>query len=230
MSANPLSFIFKEYPVAVETGTFIGTTTFEFAKFFKQVHTIELDQGLFNQASKFLYTNTKNVSCYHGDSANVLKTQLINKLNKKHEKVFFYLDAHWSGDDSVDWQNSEWKGVSSWARGRNTAHRGTGDNPTSQEQNPLEDEIMHIYNLFKGECTIAIDDWDKIGDNGVGLRNKSFAGEDWSHINYKKIINNISDRLSCNPAVLEGHPPNFPKNEQNDELGTTLFLKFNAKS
>ena len=30
MSANPLSFIFREYPVAVETGTFIGKTTFEY--------------------------------------------------------------------------------------------------------------------------------------------------------------------------------------------------------
>lgn len=229
MSVNPLSFIYKEYPIVVETGTFIGKTTLEFAQFFKEVHTIELDQGLFNQAAQFLYTNTSNVTCYYGDSAEVLKTKLINKLNEKYEKVFFYLDAHWSGDDSVDWENSEWKGVSSWARGCNTAHRGTGGNPTSQEQTPLEDEIMHIYNLFKGECAIAIDDWDKIGDDGLGLQNKSFAGEDWSHINYNKILNNIGDRLSCDPVVLEGDPPNFPKNEENDRLGTTLVLKFNQK-
>ena len=229
MSANPLSFIFREYPVAVETGTFIGKTTFEFAQVFKEVHTIELDQGLFDQAAQFLYTNTSNVICYYGDSAKVLKTKLINRLNEKNEKVFFYLDAHWSGDDSVDWKNSEWQGASSWARGRNTAHRGTGDKPTSQEQNPLEEEIMHIYNLFKGECAVAIDDWDKIGGDGLGLKNKSFAGEDWSHINYNKILNNIRDRLACEPVVLEGHPPNFPKNEEDEGLGTTLVFKFNKK-
>ena len=216
--------------MAVETGTFIGKTTFEFAQVFKEVHTIELDQGLFDQAAQFLYTNNSNVICYYGDSAKVLKTKLINRLNEKNEKVFFYLDAHWSGDDSVDWKNSEWQGASSWARGRNTAHRGTGDNPTSQEQNPLEEEIMHIYNLFKGECAVAIDDWDKIGGDGLGLKNKSFAGEDWSHINYNKILNNIRDRLSCEPVVLEGHPPNFPKNEEDEGLGTTLVFKFNKKN
>ena len=238
MKANPLSFIFKEYPVAVETGTYIGKTAFEFAKFFKEVYTIELDEGLFRQASEFLEP-IPNVFCYQGDSSHILKTELIEKLNQKNEKVFFYLDAHWSGDDSVDWENSIWKGAWSWTRGRNTAHRGTTHNPTPQEQNPLEEELMYIYNSFKNECVIAIDDWDKMGSDGIGLKNNQFIGEDWSHINYNKILNCIRDRVVGEPTVmadvlwqvadLVGHPPNFPKNEEKDGFGTMLVLKLDKK-
>jgi len=205
MNDEYLLSIFKKYPIAVETGTFIGNTTSQLAKHFKEVHTIELDKGIFEQVSESL-KQTPNVSCYCGDSSHILKSELIDKLNHKNEKVFFFLDAHWSGDDSVDWENSKFKGVSSWARGKNTAHRGSGTTPTGNEQNPLEEEIMHIYNMLENECFIMVDDWDNIGRDGVGLKNPRFCGEDWSHINFNKIKENIKDRLIGEPFVYRTQP------------------------
>ena len=184
----------EKYPIAVETGTFIGDTARQLARYFKEVHTIELDKGLYLQSLRGLQ-DVSNVSSYLGDSSFILSSELIDKLNHKDEKVFFFLDAHWSGDDTVDWENSTWKGARSWDRGKNTAHRGNNTKPTAEEQNPLEEEIMHIYNMFNNECVIVIDDWDNIGSDGIGLKDEGFIGEDWSNIDMNKIKENIKDRL-----------------------------------
>ena len=192
--------LFKKYDIAVETGTFIGGTTKYLSKYFDEVHTIELDRIIHEQAC-FNLKDYKNISCYCGDSETVLKTYLIDKLNAKNKKVFFFLDAHWSGDDTVDWDNSNFKGVSS-RRGRNTAHRGIeGTTPSSKEQVPLEEEIMHIYNYFNQECLIVIDDWKNFDKNLKGIKNKEFIGEDWSHLDFNIILNNIKDRLADRPKI-----------------------------
>lgn len=185
----------KKYPIVVETGTFIGLTARQLAMYFKEVHTIELDKGLYLQSLEMLATGAPNVSSYLGDSSFILSSELIDKLNHKDEKVLFFLDAHWSGDDTVDWENSKWKGVQSWARGKNTAHRGNTTKPTAEEQNPLEEEIMNIYNMFNNECIIVIDDWENIGSDGIGFKDKEFIGEDWSNIDMNEIKENIKDRL-----------------------------------
>jgi hypothetical protein len=192
-----------DYTIVVETGTFIGDTAEYFSRHFKEVHTIELDRGLFTVVSnKFI--NYPNVFCYLGDSASILSSGgLIDDLNnKKDANVFFFLDAHWSGDDTVDWANSKWTGVSSWARGKNTAHRGNAATPTAVEQQPLEEEIIHIYNKFKNECVICVDDWNNIGEDGLGVKNNEFMGEDWSNIDFNKIKENIKDRLLEEPIVI----------------------------
>ena len=170
---------------------------------FNKVHTIELDEGLFKVAEK-RFQNNKNVVCHLGDSSKILDGGLIHELNLSIEdkKVFFFLDAHWSGDDNVDWENSEWKGGWSYARGRNTAHRGDDLIPNAVEQVPLEEEIMHIYNNFKNECLICVDDWDKIGRDGVGKINEKFIGEDWSNINFNIIKKQIKDRLMEEPFEI----------------------------
>jgi hypothetical protein len=200
-----LPYIGKDYTTAVETGTYLGATTKYLQTQFNKVHTIELDEGLYNVVSKS-FKNNPNIECYLGDSANVLKNHLINKLNTstEDEKVFFFLDAHWSGDDNVDWENSKWKGANSWERGKNTAHRGE-DNvmPTAIEQVPLEEEIMHIYNNFENECLICVDDWDKIGIDGIGKKNAEFVGEDWSNINFNNIKDKIKDRLVGDPFMID---------------------------
>ena len=200
-----LPYIGKDYTTAVETGTYLGATTKYLITQFNKVHTIELDEGLYNVVSKS-FKNNPNIECYLGDSANVLKNHLINKLNTSTEdkKVFFFLDAHWSGDDNVDWENSKWKGANSWERGKNTAHRGE-DNvmPTAIEQVPLEEEIMHIYNNFENECLICVDDWDKIGIDGIGKKNAEFVGEDWSNINFNNIKDKIKDRLVGDPFMID---------------------------
>ena len=64
-------------------------------------------------------------------------------------------------------------------------------------------EIMHIYNNFENECLICIDDWDKIGEDGIGKKNDQFVGEDWSNINFNIIKNKIKDRLIGQPFMID---------------------------
>lgn len=211
-----LPYINNDYTTAVETGTYLGDTTKYLARHFNKVHTIELDEGLYNVVSNEVFNNNDNVICHLGDSASILKNSLIDELNnsKSDKKVFFFLDAHWSGDDYVDWENSKWKGVNSWARGKNTAHRGNTTSPSAVEQVPLEDEIFNIYENFNNECLICLDDWDKIGKDGIGKINESFIGEDWSNINFNRIKEKIKDRLAGDPFMIDNKKIVFKLNKK----------------
>ena len=201
-----LPYIGEDYTTAVETGTYLGATTKYLATQFNKVHTIELDEGLFNEVEKS-FKNNKNIKCHLGDSSTILREKIIDELNNSEydKKVFFFLDAHWSGDDNVDWENSKWKGAYSYARGKNTAHRGNTLLPTAVEQVPLEEEIMNIYNNFQNECLICVDDWDKIGKDGIGKKNAEFVGEDWSNINFNIIKDKIKDRLIGDPFMIDNY-------------------------
>ena len=78
--------------VFVETGTYLGNTTAGASRYFREVHTIELDEKLYKKAQA-RFRNVKNVTCHHGNSPDVLRT-LAPSID---EPVLFYLDAHWSG-------------------------------------------------------------------------------------------------------------------------------------
>jgi len=181
----------------VETGTFIGDTAKKFAVGMNWVHTIEIDERLYEFAKKGIEENGNgNVTCWLGDSAEVIP-KIINDYNENHtgKKVVFYLDAHWSGDESVKEYKGGWSGPHTWI-GNFSGHKGDNDNPTSKEQVPLNEEIMHIYDDFQNECMIIIDDIDKFDENGVGMTGKSFDGEDWSAVNLKTIIETIKPRIT----------------------------------
>jgi len=188
-----------DYKNVVETGTFQGDGVDELVKYFENIYTIEISDDLYNKAvSKF--KNNKKIKCIKGDSAIVL-IEIMDELNTKG-KMVFWLDAHWSGDNSVDWNNSLWKGYNI-----DTSHRG--DNKDSYSQVPLEEEIMNIYYNFNNECIIYIDDFDKINpQTGIGLKDKCFKGEDLTHIDFNKILNSIKPRIldffyTYNQAVIK---------------------------
>lgn len=77
--------------IAIETGTFMGSTTAALSLLFDQVHTIELKKDTFVQACTRL-KNFSNVHCHLGSSEQVLD-QLLPTLDT--QRVLFYLDAHW---------------------------------------------------------------------------------------------------------------------------------------
>lgn len=79
----------------IETGTYIGETVDMVikTKLFKTIHTIELDDNLYNDAVK-KYANEKSVKLWHGDSIDSLK-EIVATLA---EPATFWLDAHASGD------------------------------------------------------------------------------------------------------------------------------------
>jgi hypothetical protein len=113
-----------KYTTIVETGTLFGDGAELMSKHFKTVHTIEIQDTLYEKA-KARFQGNPGIQCHRGDSVDVLQ-----RLSLPEPTVFF-LDAHWSGDSSVDWVKSEWKGYTV-----NTGYRGT--NPMDpKNQNPL---------------------------------------------------------------------------------------------
>ena len=160
-----VSKIPSDYNDVVETGTFLGQSTRQFCKSFEWVHTIELDEKLSKFAEEGVLKDGYYNAIFHtGDSAKVIQ-KIIQEYNLTlGRKVLFYLDAHWSGDESVTEYKDGYIGPHTWI-GNYTAHRGDDDNPSSLEQNPLEEEIMYIYDYFQSECIIVIDDFDKFVAN-----------------------------------------------------------------
>lgn len=79
--------------VIVETGTFRGGTTAQFAKMVSQVVTIEVNQSFYNIARKNL-DGIHNVSMFLGDSP-VIMSKVLSSPAYVNKKIFFFLDAHW---------------------------------------------------------------------------------------------------------------------------------------
>lgn len=78
--------------VFIETGTNDGATPWFLKDDFKELHTIELDEGVAaGAAERFL--EYRQVTCYQGDSVNVL-TEVLEKIN---EPALVWLDGHFQG-------------------------------------------------------------------------------------------------------------------------------------
>lgn len=80
----------------IETGTYRGDMTAEFAQIFDCVHTIELSEKWY-QFSADRLQRFSNVNCHQGDSASVIGG-IIQNINAP---VLFYLDAHFAGGDTA---------------------------------------------------------------------------------------------------------------------------------
>jgi hypothetical protein len=95
-----LTFLFPDYTVFVETGTYLGKTAFNASHYFKEVHTIELSKELYKNALS-LYSNS-NISFYLGDSSVVLPL-LLRRIDKK---IILWLDGHYSGPHTAKGSNN----------------------------------------------------------------------------------------------------------------------------
>lgn len=175
---------YADIQIAVETGTLFGDSTHEMSKHFAAVHTIELAYPLYLSAVR-RFLNTP-VHVYFGNSAVVLNV-IVPTLAAP---TLFYLDAHWSGDNTVDWTRSNWAG---YGANIDTAYVGTS--PTSIAQVPLAFEFTAIVKKFKHPCVLYVDDMDKFDNNGNGLKDKRFIGEDWTHLTLANLKNILLPRL-----------------------------------
>ena len=109
--------------IFIETGTFYGTTSEWASKLFKVVYTIEKETHFFQAAEKKF--NNTNVNCINGASSTCLSSILKNI----DDTVIFWLDAHWSCEDT------------------------SGE----EKECPLLEEIS-IINKWNRDCVILIDD------------------------------------------------------------------------
>lgn len=87
--------------VFVETGTHKGNTSAMAAEFFREVHTIELDDFLFAQAVK-RFAEVPRVKVWHGNSAYALTGIMLTLPSKR---CTFWLDAHPMGGANTDGTN-----------------------------------------------------------------------------------------------------------------------------
>ncbi|MFT4300172.1 MAG: hypothetical protein QM579_00305 [Desulfovibrio sp.] len=89
-------FLKHGYDVCIETGTYLGQTTGKLSKIFRLVYTIEISEELYLAARKNLVFS-KNVVKLFGSSCSFLPEIL---QNEKTSNVIFYLDAHYSGENT----------------------------------------------------------------------------------------------------------------------------------
>lgn len=82
----------RTYDLFIETGTYLGMTSARLAGSYKTVHTIECDCALFENARRRLRPH-RNVNCYHGDSAVILR-DILPDIDRP---AVFWLDAHYTG-------------------------------------------------------------------------------------------------------------------------------------
>ena len=85
---------FKNYSNFVETGTYLGDTTFCVEPYFDNIYTIEIKKDFFENV-KNKYQGNK-IHFYHGDSSQVLK-EILPSLKGKS---IIFLDGHWSADNT----------------------------------------------------------------------------------------------------------------------------------
>lgn len=80
----------NDYDYFVETGTLHAQTVLNFENRFKELHTIEVMEDLYESAKK--YYNGDKIKFHLGDSMKKLP-EIINKLDNN---AIFFLDGHWS--------------------------------------------------------------------------------------------------------------------------------------
>jgi len=119
--------------VLVETGTFKGDGTLFAKSVFDTVHSIEIDEELYNDATE-RFKDEPNINIYLGNSVDILP----RVLPAITENVLFWLDAHFPGAD---------------------CHKKAYDSESDKVKRiPLTEELKLICSLRSGNDVIIIDD------------------------------------------------------------------------
>lgn len=81
----------------VETGTYKADTTILASKYYKNIYTTEIHQGLHNESvNKARYLGINNINFLLGDSVKLLDNNVMPNISS----AVFFIDSHVSGHDS----------------------------------------------------------------------------------------------------------------------------------
>lgn len=83
----------EQYPICVESGTYLGETVKMMQPYFEEFHTIEISPLLYQNFFQE-HPNYENVSIHLGDSSKVIP-ELLKSFNET-QKCVFWLDGHYS--------------------------------------------------------------------------------------------------------------------------------------
>ena len=160
----------KEYPVFIETGTYLGNTIIPLESHFNELHTIEIkEQFIIDAKNKYNgLRNRKNIINFHlGDSSKVL-AELCPKIENN---AILFLDGHWSSGNT-----------------------GRGDKDC-----PLYEELQCIMSHLKHNSIIIIDDCRLfgLGPNKGGC-NEDW--EDINIENILKLVDSRMDKYYFAPS------------------------------
>lgn len=90
----------EKHNIFFETGTCEGAAIKNLLRnndIFEEYHSVEIDSKRFQHCSR-LFKNNNRVKLFEGDSTDILKNNL-SKNDYQDKKIFFWLDAHWMGDE-----------------------------------------------------------------------------------------------------------------------------------
>jgi hypothetical protein len=85
---------YRNYQCFIETGTYLGDTTFALEPYFHRLYTIEISKKHY-EATRMTYIGNK-INFIFGDSSVVFEGMLPNIPHK----CIFFLDGHWSSGDT----------------------------------------------------------------------------------------------------------------------------------
>ena len=90
----------KDYPVFVETGTYMGGTVLPLEAHFEQLHTIEIKEEFLAGVCRTYHAHrgqrNQKINFYLGDSSKIL-AELCPRIRGN---TIFFLDGHWSAGDT----------------------------------------------------------------------------------------------------------------------------------
>lgn len=135
--------------IFVETGTYLGNTTAKASNLFNTVHTVEAYKPLALRAQT-RFINQSHITVHHGTSPDVFN-KILPDL-KKQGPIFFFLDAHYSGE-----------GTGTGKEGPNVADGITA----------IRQELAAICENKVQDCIILIDD---IRGFGTQTDSKTYLG------------------------------------------------------
>lgn len=92
---NELKCTLSDYPVFIETGTYLGETIFGMEPYFDKLFTIELSEKYYTNTSA-KYKGTK-INFLLGDSS----TRLKDVFDSVTENCLIFLDGHYSSGDTA---------------------------------------------------------------------------------------------------------------------------------
>ena len=155
-----------DFDIFIESGTFMGETTFEMSKIFQQVYTFEIKEELYNYCLEKY--KKENINFFNTDSVSGFK-KIIDFINTNN--CIFYLDGHFSGELGVPNYNNEQKefltknslkNIIKDNRGRKK-NRVVVQTGKYKKDVPLIEELTYIDKNFRGNAIIIIDDIHLLG-------------------------------------------------------------------